>query len=160
MSNPFAEPDLPKEISEVNVVPLADVSLVLLIILLLLSPMMTQSMLHVKTAGRAVEPLTASMPEEYPAKQEVVLAVALGPNGFSVGEKTFASPGDFMSFMKDELAKRSDKKVFLTPYPEALHGAVVHALELIKSCGAESVALVQVEEEAKQVEVRPAQAAP
>ena len=61
MSGPFMRAEQAKEIAEVNVVPLADVSLVLLIILLVLSPMMRQSMLHVKAAAdsprRSLKPL-------------------------------------------------------------------------------------------------------
>jgi biopolymer transport protein ExbD len=160
MSHPFSESEAQKEISEVNVVPLADVSLVLLIILLVLSPMMTQSMMHVKTAGKAVESATPPPLEETPPQQEVVLAVSLNPDGLAVGDKVFHDPGDFVAFMKAELVRRTDKKVFLTPHPDVAHGVVVHTLELIKSCGAQSVALVQVEEEAPSVEVRPAQTAP
>lgn len=153
MSSPFHRPDEPKEISEVNVVPLADVSLVLLIILLLLSPMMTQSMLKVKTAGRdssappIQEPIT-------PPPQEVVLAVAVTPQGFSVGDRVFSSKRDLKLFLQDELLRRTDKKVFVTPHPDVAHGDVVDALELVKESGAESVALVQTQED--DGEVRPA----
>jgi biopolymer transport protein ExbD len=160
MSHPFAESESSKEISEVNVVPLADVSLVLLIILLVLSPMMTQSMMHVKTAGKAVESATPPPLEENPPQQEMVLAVSLNPDGLVVGGQTFHDPGDFVAYMKAELLRRNDKKVFLSPHPDVTHGLVVHTLELIKSCGAQSVALVQVEEEAPASEVRPAQTAP
>ena len=51
MSNPFVRHEEAAPISDVNVVPLADVSLVLLIILLVLSPMAAQSMLRVQTAA-------------------------------------------------------------------------------------------------------------
>ena len=161
--NPFAEAEAAKEISEVSVVPLADVSLVLLIILLLLSPMMTQSMLKVKTAGRAVEPLTP-IPEDFPKPPEVVLSVALTPSGYSIGDKTFAGELVFSAYLRDELVRREDKKVFLTPSPDSRHGDVVKAMELIKDCGAASVALVQVEDAPSggptSGEVRPVQAAP
>ncbi len=163
MSHPFLETQDPKEISEVNVVPLADVSLVLLIILLVLSPMMTQSMLHIKTAGSAVKPATSIPLDQTSKAQELVLAVALGSRGLSVGDKTFSDPGEFMAYLKSELSRRSDKKVFLTPHLDVTHGLVVQTLEMIKACGADSVALVQVQdlEEAKpNGEVRATETAP
>ena len=49
--SPFHKDDEAAPIADVNVVPLADVSLVLLIILLVLSPMAAQSMLKVQTAA-------------------------------------------------------------------------------------------------------------
>lgn len=157
MSSPFHRPDEPKEISEVNVVPLADVSLVLLIILLLLSPMMTQSMLKVKTASRdsSAPPIQEPI---MPPPQEVVLAVAVTPQGFSVGDRTFSSKQELKLFLQDELLRRTDKKVFVTPHPDVAHGDVVDALELVKESGAESVALVQTQED--DGEVRPAAPAP
>lgn len=144
MSSPFARVDEPKAISEVNVVPLADVSLVLLIILLVLSPMMRQSMLHVRAAAESAKPEVVP-PEELLLHKapELVLVVGLTPDGLVVGRDRFTDPGSFMGRMQEELARRSDKKVFLSPHPEVPVGLVVHTLETIKTCGAESVALVQ-----------------
>lgn len=160
--SPFQPPDEPKEISEVNVVPLADVSLCLLIILLLLSPMMTQSMVHVRTAAKdssAPPPPPDEAPLKNPPPPELVLAVALTPSGFSVGDKTFSSKDELKTFLADELLKRTDKKVFLSPHPDVTHGDVVAALDVIKQAGAESVALVQTEDEPSG-EVRPTAPAP
>ncbi|MEK7382758.1 MAG: biopolymer transporter ExbD [Elusimicrobiota bacterium] len=148
MSDPFRQAAQFQEISEVNVVPLADVSLVLLIILLLLSPMMTQSMLHVKTAARSADSSQAPQPPpQSPPPRELVLAVELTPQGLSVGGMQFPEAARFTAFMKTALSRRADRKVFLSPHPDVAHGRVVDALELIKSCGAESVALVQTMEE-------------
>ncbi len=46
MNDPTAEDEL-EETERINVVPLADLTLVLLIILMVLSPMISQSMIHV-----------------------------------------------------------------------------------------------------------------
>lgn len=146
-----------REISEVNVVPLADVSLVLLIILLVLSPMMTQARLQVSAAGRSESPEPPPAPWEKPMPPELVLAVALGPGGFAVGERRFARGEELAAFLRGELSARSDRKVFLAPAPEVPHGTVVSALELIRSCGAEPIALVQpAEEEGGHAEALPA----
>lgn len=161
MSNPFHKAEEAREISEVNIVPLADVSLVLLIILLVLSPMMTQSMLQVKTAGKAANPPTPPVEEPKPPQPELVLVVALGPTGIVVANRFFSKMSDFADFMKAELARRKDKKVFLSPGPDIPHGDVVQTLEAIKTSGAESVALVQIQtEEQTNGPIQPSQAAP
>lgn len=150
MSGPFMGQEESREISEVNVVPLADVSLVLLIILLLLSPMLAQSSLRVKAAGQAA-PSSAPAPEEAPLPPkppELVLAVGLDERGLTLAGETFSDPGSFMGALKDALARRDDKKVFLAPGPDVPHGLVVHTLETIKTCGASAVALVQIQEAA------------
>lgn len=159
--SPFQRPDEPKEISEVNVVPLADVSLVLLIILLLLSPMMTQSMVKIRAAAAPAQdqPPPPEDPLAVPPPPELVLAVALTPQGFSVGDKAFASKDELRSYLAGALASRADKKVFLAPGPDVAHGDVVDALELIKQAGAQSVALVQTQTE-DDGQVRPSAPAP
>ncbi len=148
MGDPFRRDDLPEEISDVNVVPLADVSLVLLIILLLLSPMMAQSMLHVKTAAQDRE-APERFQETYalPTTRDLVLVVDLGPKGIAVGAQFFRTHGEFVAFMTEELARRSDRKVFLAPHPDVTHGVVVHMLDTLMTCGASSLALVQSKEE-------------
>lgn len=155
----FQRPAQAKEISEVNVVPLADVSLVLLIILLVLSPMMTQSMLNVKTAAKDSSEAPPEPPETAPLPPDVVLAVELTPTGYALGDRTYASSDEFRAALAATLAQRTDKKVFLSPAPDVTHGAVVDALQLIARAGADSVALVQTETETDG-QVRPAAAAP
>lgn len=145
MPNPFHKDEGLQEISEVNVVPLADVSLVLLIIMLLLSPMMAQSMLHVRTAAKAADD-PAPLLDAFPAPEkppEFVLLVDLGPGGIAVGERLFATPPQLAAYLREELPRRGDRKVFLAPAPEVTHGAVVDLLETIRLAGASSVALVQ-----------------
>jgi biopolymer transport protein TolR len=144
--NPFMAHEEAKEIAEVNVVPLADVSLVLLIILLLLSPMMAQSSMKVKSAG-SDSSAPAPQPEPLvPQTADLVLVVNLDEKGLTLGGQVYDDPGSFMTALRDALAAHADKKVFLAPGPDVPHGLVVHTLETIKSCGAETVALVQTQE--------------
>ncbi|MFA5141056.1 MAG: biopolymer transporter ExbD [Elusimicrobiota bacterium] len=146
MATPFVRSEELQEISEVNVVPLADVSLVLLIILLILSPMMTQAVLSIQAAGK--RPGSNAVPSDATVPpQEMILVVGLAPDRITVGDRAFPDEKPLLPFMKAELESRQDKKVFLMPHPDVLHGKVVHMLEVLKSCGAQSVALVQVQEE-------------
>lgn len=135
---------LPSEISEVNVVPLADVSLVLLIILLVLSPLMRQRLLPVRQAGAAPVAPAAELLGEAP---DLVLVVGLDAQGFALGARRLATAAELAPVLRQELDRRADKKVFLSPSPEVAVDLVVQALETIKACGARSVALVQSQDE-------------
>jgi len=150
MRDPFRREPEPSEISEINVVPLADVSLVLLIILLLLSPMIAQSTLHVRTAASDPEPPAPDEDFVYTPRPspETVLVVDLGPGGIAIADTLFASTAQLAAYLRLDLPRRKDRKVFLAPHPEVSHGDVVAVLESIKAAGASTVALVQTVEAA------------
>ena len=147
MSNPFVRHEEAAPISDVNVVPLADVSLVLLIILLVLSPMAAQSMLRVQTAAaKAEEPKGPKAGEDplNPLPPEPVLAIGLTGTGYMLDGRALAGDGELMSWLEPQLKRREDKKVFLSPDLDVPNGRVVSAIETIQNCGASAVALVQV----------------
>ena len=149
MSNPFVKHDEAAPIADVNVVPLADVSLVLLIILLVLSPMAAQSMLKVQTAGAKSEDHAPKGPKAgedplIPKDPEPVLAVGLSPLGYVLDGRLLASDAELKQYLGPMLSRRDDKKVFLAPELDVANGRVVGAIEAIQDCGASNVALVQV----------------
>lgn len=145
-SNPFQHEEGHKDINEPNVVPLADVSLVLLIILLVLSPMAAQSMLKVSSAAARPAPEKPPSAEDLLPQRppEPVLAVGLSPAGYVAEGRLLGGDAQLRAWLVPELGRRDDKKVFLAPELETPHGRVVAAIELIESLGAPSVALVQV----------------
>jgi biopolymer transport protein ExbD len=149
VSNPFVKPDEAAPIADVNVVPLADVSLVLLIILLVLSPMAAQSMLRVQTAAAKAEGPALNVPKAgedplSPRAPEPVLAVGLSPLGYVLDGRLLADDAELKAWLVPALSRRDDKKVFLAPELDVANGRVVAAIEAIQGCGAASVALVQV----------------
>ncbi len=147
MSNPFVKHEEAAPISDVNVVPLADVSLVLLIILLVLSPMAAQSMLRVQTAAAKADadggPKAGEDPLE-PKPPEPVLAIGLSPLGYVMDGKLVGGDAELKAQLEPILKRRDDKKVFLSPELDVPNGRVVGAIEAIQGCGASAVALVQV----------------
>jgi biopolymer transport protein ExbD len=147
VSNPFARRDEASAISDVNVVPLADVSLVLLIILLVLSPMAAQSMLRVTAAAAKADGAPAPKAGDDPLDPKApdpVLAIGLSPQGYVLDGSVLAGDAELRARLPPILAKRGDKKVFLSPELDVPNGRVVAAIEAIQDCGASSVALVQV----------------
>ncbi len=148
MSNsPFFRRDEAVPISDVNVVPLADVSLVLLIILLVLSPMAAQSMLKIQAAAAKSETSKVPSAGEDPLKPtlpEPVLSVGLSSQGYLFDGHSLTNDRAIYAALKPRLVGREDKKVFLTPELDVPNGRVVHAIETLQACGAATVALVQV----------------
>ena len=149
MSSPFVKHDEAAPIADVNVVPLADVSLVLLIILLVLSPMAAQSMLKVQTAAAKAAAESPKGPKAgedplSPRPPEPVMAVGLSPAGYVLEGRLLATDADLKAWLVPELARHDDKKVFLAPELDVPNGRVVSAIETIQNCGASTVALVQV----------------
>ena len=124
-------------LSEVNVIPLADLSLVLLIILMVLSPMVMQSMIKV-TASRATATKSGAQDKEPP------LIVVLNPNGVVVlNTVKMASDLDFATALARALGNRVDKSVLMTADPNALHGRFVQVLDIIKQQGADKISLLR-----------------
>ncbi len=142
--SPFHKDEEPAPISDVNVVPLADVSLVLLIILLVLSPMAAQSMLRVQAAAAKSQPAYPTRVEVVTMREpEKVLVVGVTMQGLVVDGRLFASAAELGAFLKPLLVSRDDKKVFVSPELESEHGSVVSALEAVTNAGG-TAALVQI----------------
>jgi biopolymer transport protein TolR len=144
-ASPFHKSEEPAPIAEVNVVPLADVSLVLLIILLVLSPMAAQSMLKIQAAAAKSATPDKHLPAEIVTLREAekTLVVSVTAGGLVADGRLIGSSREFREWLKPVLAGREDRKVFLVPDLEVEHGLVVAALESAAAAGG-SPALVQV----------------
>jgi biopolymer transport protein ExbD len=124
-------------LSEVNVIPLADLSLVLLIILMVLSPMIMQSMIKVHaTRASAVKALQETPPEP-------PLILLINPSGVFLNTVKVDTDLDLAVKLAQALGNREDKTVLITADPAVLHGRVVTLLDLVKQQGAEKIALLR-----------------
>jgi len=142
--SPFHKDEEAAPIADVNVVPLADVSLVLLIILLVLSPMAAQSMLKIQTAAAKSEAALPTQTEVITMHDpEKVLVLAVTDQGFVMDGRLFPEPASLTAFLKQVLQPRTDRKIFVSPELETAHGRVVAALEAVQAAGG-TVALVQI----------------
>ena len=142
--SPFHKDDEAAPISDVNVVPLADVSLVLLIILLVLSPMAAQSMLKVQAAAARASAAQPTQVELLTQRDpEAVIVLGVSASGFVMDGKLMSTASELTSFLKQKLSPRTDRKVFVSPELEVAHGQVIAALEAVQAAGG-TVALVQI----------------
>ncbi len=126
-----------EEISEVNVVPLADVSLVLLIILMLITPMVMQSMIKVFAAKGAVAVESDLTVKEKPLFLEV------RPDAFVLNTNPLKTERDLLAHLRGELTRKDDRTVIITAAKNVSHGRMVTALDIAKQAGAEKLSLVK-----------------
>ena len=124
-------------LNEVNVIPLADLSLVLLIILMVLSPMIMQSMIKVQASKASAVKSLSKQPPEPP------LILALNPDGISLNTVKVIDDVDLAAKLAQALGNRQDKTVLFTADPAVLHGRFVQVLDLVKQQGADKIALLK-----------------
>jgi biopolymer transport protein ExbD len=125
-------------LNEVNVIPLADLSLVLLIILMVLSPMIMQSMIKVQASKATAARVLAKQPLEPP----MILAINSDGSVMLNAVKP-TSDLDLATRLAQEIGGRQDKTVLLTADPGVIHGRFVQILDLVKQQGADKIALLK-----------------
>ncbi len=129
--------DNEETLSEVNVIPLADLSLVLLIILMVLSPMIMQSMIKVQaTKATAVKSLAAK-----PLEPPIILLLN-GNGSVTLNTIKITDDVDLATRLSQALWNRTDKTVLFTADPMVPHGRFVSVLDLVKQQGADKIALL------------------
>jgi len=124
-------------LAEVNVIPLADLSLVLLIILMVLSPMIMQSMIKVQSSRASSVKSLKDNPPEPP------LILLINPDGITLNTVKIESDLDLASRLAAALGQREDKTVLITVDPAVIHGKVVDILDIVKQQGATKIALLK-----------------
>ncbi len=123
-------------LSEVNVIPLADLSLVLLIILMVISPMIMQSMIKVVSTR-------ATKSQANPQQKEPPLIVTLNADGSVVMNTVKMTDLDLASALAQAFGNRQDHSVLMTVDTQAMHGRFVQVLDIIKQQGADKISLLK-----------------
>jgi biopolymer transport protein TolR len=121
--------------SNINVTPMVDVMLVLLIIFMVITPMLQK--------GVSVDLAKTDSPTAMPdADKEDALIVAImrDKTVFFGSEKT---PVDQLSGkVKDKLANRTNKQVFIRADSRTPYGAVTEVVDNVRSAGVDQVGLL------------------
>jgi biopolymer transport protein ExbD len=136
MRKDSVEKGSPKELAEVNITPLGDLSLTLIVILMVISPMIMQSMIKVHSS-KAVETTQAEKEKEKP------LFVRITDEAIYLNTEKMASEEEFSIRLAKELVDKKDKSVMITADREVLHGTVVHILDLSRQSGAVKLSLLK-----------------
>ncbi|MBZ5512985.1 MAG: ExbD/TolR family protein [Acidobacteriia bacterium] len=121
--------------STINVTPMVDVMLVLLIIFMVITPMLQK--------GVSVDLAKTNNPVQMPdADKEDALLVAVQRDGavFFGAEKI--SPDQLTNKIKDKLAARMDKRVFIRADARTKYGNVVEVVDNVRAAGVDQLGLL------------------
>jgi len=127
-----------EELSEVNVIPLADLALVLLIIMMVISPMIAQTLMHVKPSEA-----TAALTQPEVTQPETPMIISYAPGQLRLNGELLATSLDLVRRLDELMPKRKDKSVILTAAPTLVHGDVVALMDIIRRHGADSLSMVK-----------------
>jgi biopolymer transport protein TolR len=126
------------ETDKINIVPLADVTLVLLIIMMVLSPMVMSSMIRVMTPN-----VSKAAAKKTPDKAPDPLLIKVTGKGLFLNN----NPVDSEEFLGEQigikLRAEPDRQVIVSADDNVEVGSVVSVLDIAKQRGAEKVSLVK-----------------
>jgi biopolymer transport protein TolR len=129
------KPKAPPVMAEPNVIPMADIMLVLLIIFMVVTPMLQH--------GFTVDMAKVENPEEMQAadRDDAILIAVTRDGRYFLGT-TQVSLDDITGKVKDLLSNRLDKTVFVKSDARAKYGTVVKAVDEVRSAGVDNLGLL------------------
>jgi biopolymer transport protein ExbD/biopolymer transport protein TolR len=121
--------------SDINVTPMVDVMLVLLIIFMVITPMLQK--------GVSVDLAKVNSPTPMPdADKEDALIVAVMRDGKVYFGNDQIAPDQLTGKVKDKLANRVDKRVYVRADARAKFGSVVDVVDNVRAAGVDDLGLL------------------
>jgi biopolymer transport protein ExbD len=129
------KPKAPPVMATPNVIPMADIMLVLLIIFMVVTPMLQK--------GVSVDMAKVENQQDMQAadRDDAVLLAVTRDGNYFLGT-TQVSLADITNKVKDLLANRLDKTVFVKSDARAKYGTVVKAVDEVRSAGVDNLGLL------------------
>jgi biopolymer transport protein TolR len=127
--------------SNINVTPMVDVMLVLLIIFMVITPML-QNKVQIDMAQ--VENATA-MPDA--DKDDAIVVAVTRDGGVFLGQEK-VDPSQLGSMIEERLADRTDKTIFVRADARAQYRTVEDAIDDVRTAGVEEIGLLTQKKEA------------
>jgi biopolymer transport protein ExbD/biopolymer transport protein TolR len=134
----------PPPVADINVTPMVDVMLVLLIIFMVITPMLSK--------GVSVDMVKAKNPIAMQAADKSdAITIAVTRDGTTFLNTTRVPPADLPPKVKDLLANRLDKMVFVRADSRAKYDKVVEVVDNLRASGVDQIGLLtdKLEEKAK-----------
>jgi biopolymer transport protein ExbD/biopolymer transport protein TolR len=129
------KPKVGATMSAPNVIPMADIMLVLLIIFMVVTPMLTK--------GFPADLAKVSNPRDLPDADKddaVIIGISAGGDVYLGNTKTDIS--QIADQVRDRISNKLDKTVFVKSDGRAKYGVVVKAVDEIRAAGVDNVGLL------------------
>ncbi len=120
--------------ADINVTPLVDVVLVLLIIFMVLTPLLQMGY------DVNVPPKKTALASEISSRQQIIVTMVQQDRVYLNREQIPIT--DLQNRLHEILKDRSDKTVFFAGDDEVNYGNVITTMDLIRSAGAEKIGIV------------------
>ncbi|HLW80210.1 MAG TPA: biopolymer transporter ExbD [Terriglobia bacterium] len=129
------KPKAPPTVADINVTPLVDVMLVLLIIFMVITPMLQK--------GVSVDMAKAQNPRLMPdaEKEDATLLVVTRDGKVYLGNGQIALD-EITTKVKDRISARLDKTVYVRSDARAKYGDVVKVVDNVRAAGVDSLGLL------------------
>jgi biopolymer transport protein ExbD len=129
------KPKAGPQMSAPNVIPMADIMLVLLIIFMVVTPMLTK--------GLSVELAKVSNPNDMPdADKDDAVIIGISASGDVYMGSTKSDLSQIADQVRDRISNKLDKTVFVKSDGRAKYGDVVKIVDEIRSAGVDNVGLL------------------
>jgi len=129
------KPQAGPQMAAPNVIPMADIMLVLLIIFMVVTPMLQK--------GVSVDMANVSNPRDMQdADKDDAIIVAVTRDGTLYLGNTRITKEDITGQIKDRIANKLDKTVYVKSDARAKYGDVVAVVDEIRSAGVDSLGLL------------------
>ena len=129
------KPKAPPVMATPNVIPMADIMLVLLIIFMVITPMLHKGVPVNMAAARNVDPMQ-------PADRDDAIIVAVTRDGKTYLGNNEVTSNEITDQVKDLIANRLDKTVYVRSDARAKYGDVVQAVDAVRAAGVENLGLL------------------
>lgn len=127
-----------RAMSEINITPLVDVILVLLIIFMVTAPLLSQ--------GLDIQLPEAAAPAIERSEQDVILTIDKQGRIYLQNDPNPYRLEDLETKIVAVFERREKKEILIRADREALYGTVVKAISLVKKAGIERVGMITEEE--------------
>jgi len=136
------KPTVGAQMAAPNVIPMADIMLVLLIIFMVVTPMLSK--------GLSVELAKVTNPMDMPdADKDDAVIVGISASGDVYLGSTKSDLSQIADQVRDRISNKLDKTVFVKSDGRAKYGDVVKIVDEIRSAGVDNVGLITDRAEAK-----------